>query len=156
MKLSIWETNSFTLLNDAPLSDLPARMENQISIWLSQAGGVSGGVVEVGVRVPLQPHVPLRLVRAQPWRGHASSALRERNFLRPDRLPGTRNNSTTRRRPEASTQYAVRPHVRSRAAGPPACDMPAPRVHKNRRGSPMPCRSAPAARRVVRRWRWHK
>src|SRR5277367_3589761 len=36
MKASMWALSSATELNDAPASDLPVRMENQISTWLSQ------------------------------------------------------------------------------------------------------------------------
>jgi hypothetical protein len=36
MKASMWTTSCSTLVNEAPLSDFPVRIENQISIWLSQ------------------------------------------------------------------------------------------------------------------------
>jgi hypothetical protein len=42
MKLSMWPSSSATLPKEATLSDLPARIENQISIWFSHE--VSVGV----------------------------------------------------------------------------------------------------------------
>jgi hypothetical protein len=35
MKLLMWVTSGRTLWKEAPLSDLPDRIENQISIWFS-------------------------------------------------------------------------------------------------------------------------
>ena len=75
MKLSIWATNPFTLLNEAPLSDLLARMENQISIWLSQDAW-GRGVVEVDIRVPLQPQISLRLVSGKVVQDHVDFLIR--------------------------------------------------------------------------------
>lgn len=36
MKASMWALSWATEVKDAPDKDLPCRMENQISIWLSQ------------------------------------------------------------------------------------------------------------------------
>jgi hypothetical protein len=40
MKASMWAMRSLTLAKDAPVSDFEVRIENQISIWLSQEAWV--------------------------------------------------------------------------------------------------------------------
>ncbi len=47
MKASIWAMSSLRLVKDAPLSDFADRIENQISIWLSQEAWVGGTQVLV-------------------------------------------------------------------------------------------------------------
>jgi hypothetical protein len=82
--------------------------------------------------------------RARPLQGHTSAASRGKCYPPQDRLPGTRNNSTTWRRPEAFMQCAVRPHCRARAAARPA----SPRYRSSQGGGRRPIPS-PALDRAL-------
>ena len=64
MKLSMWAINSDRPAKEAPLSDRPARIENQTSIWLSQEPWV-GRIVEMHVPMACQPLIAPRLVGGQ-------------------------------------------------------------------------------------------
>ena len=61
MKASMWALSWSRASKETPLRDLLARIENQISTWLSQEAWV-GRVVEMHVGVAGEPQVELRLV----------------------------------------------------------------------------------------------